>query len=422
MEAGKSTFMIALFKVGIAQRDLPAYAGLDLSGYALRVQPCTGVRDAVSVTALALETERSLFILLSVDALGFAIDVAENIRIKIAAAVRQIGTWKEIQVCLAATHSHAAPASMNLRHCGNANPQWLENACDVIVQTALESVSNLQPARFGAGQMDVSGVALNRRQSTFVDTEFSMWRIDKENGKPLAMAVNFACHPVVLSHENRSISADYPGEVRRALQDEFQVPVLFLTGAAGDINPVHRGETGAIEKTAAPLIDAAKVLLPQIETSSKVLLRGASTYLNLPLLPRPPREELISIATADPLSARRDWAEQALLTPANAPLTVPCALQTWHINSAALAAIGCELFTSLGLRIKSTFKEKGIQSTFLAAYANGNLGYVPDAAAYERGGYEVDSAHYYYAQPACVAPEAGEMIINTMTQEIESLF
>jgi hypothetical protein len=76
----------------------------------------------------------------------------------------------------------------------------------------------------------------------------------------------------------------------------------------------------------------------------------------------------------------------------------------------------------LGLRIKSTFREQGIQSTLIAAYANGNLGYVPDTAAYERGGYEVDSAHYYYAQPACVAPEAGEMIIDVMTQEIKSLF
>jgi hypothetical protein len=72
----------------------------------------------------------------------------------------------------------------------------------------------------------------------------------------------------------------------------------------------------------------------------------------------------------------------------------------------------------LGLRIKSTFKARGIKSVLLATYANGNLGYVPDAAAYQRGGYEVDNAHYYYGQPECVTPKAGEMIID----EIESLF
>jgi hypothetical protein len=406
--------MPGLFKAGIAQQVLPAYAGLHLSGYAARIQPCTDVRDAVSVTALALENEQTLFVLLSVDALGFAIDVADNIRIKIASAARESGDWKEIQICLAATHSHAAPASMDLRECGKMNPQWLEDASDIIVQTALESIQNLQPARLGASQTAVPGIALNRRKSTFVDDELTVCRVDREDGKPLAMIVNFACHPVVLTHENRSISADYPGEVRRALQAEFHIPVLFLTGAAGDINPVHRGENDELKQTAAPLIEATKVLLPQIGTSPKVLLRGASSRINLPLLNRPTREQLISIASADPLPAKRVWAEQALLAPSDANVTVPCAIQLWQIDSIALVAIGCELFASLGLRFKSTFKAQGIQSVLLATYANGNLGYVPDVAAYERGGYEVDNAHHYYAQPECVTPEAGEIIVDTM--------
>jgi hypothetical protein len=143
-------------------------------------------------------------------------------------------------------------------------------------------------------------------------------------------------------------------------------------------------------------------------------LRGASSRINLPLLNRPTREQLISIASADPLPAKRVWAEQALLAPSDANVTVPCAIQLWQIDSIALAAIGCELFASLGLRLKSTFKAQGIQSVLLATYANGNLGYVPDVAAYERGGYEVDNAHHYYAQPECVTPEAGEIIVDTM--------
>lgn len=406
------------FQAGTAQRDLPAHAGLDLSGYGLRAQPCTDVRDTVSVTAMALENDANLFVLLSVDALGFAIDVADNIRIKIASAAREMRKWQQIQICLAATHSHAAPASMNLRECGKMSPQWLENASDIIIQTALESIANLQPASFGAAQMNVPKVALNRRKSTFVDDELTVCRVNSEDGKPLALIVNFACHPVVLSHENRSISADYPGEMRRALQAEYHVPVLFLTGAAGDINPVHRGENDAIQQTARPLVEATKVLLPQIETSSKVLLQGTSARLNLPLLNRPLHEDLIAIAAADPLPAKRAWAEQALLTPPDAPLTVPCAIQYWQIGSVAFAAIGCELFVSLGLRLKSTFKEQGMKSVLLATYANGNLGYVPDADSYERGGYEVDNAHHYYGQPACVAPDAGEMIIDAISNSM----
>ncbi len=414
--------MSTSLKAGVAQNDLPAYAGLDLAGYGLRVQPCTDVRDAVSVSALALQNEQSLFILLSADALGFAIDVADDIRIRIAGAAREIGDWKDIQICLAATHSHSAPATMNLRECGNVNSQWMNSASDIIVQTAMESIGDLRPACLGATQMSVPGVAFNRRKSTFVDDELTILRVDHEEGKPLAMIANFACHPVVLTHENRSISADYPGEVRRALQAEYQIPVLFLTGAAGDINPVHRGENDELQQTAAPLIDGTKLLWPQIETTSKVLLQGTSTQLNLPLLNRPSRDELISTAATAPLSATRAWAEHALLTPSEAQLTVPCAIQVWQIGSIALVAIGCELFASLGLHIKSTYRTQGIKSLLLATYANGNLGYVPDAAAYERSGYEAGNAHHYYGQPACVSPEAGEMILATASQTIRTAF
>lgn len=412
--------MPALFRAGAAWQDLPAHPGLDLSGYALRVQPCTAVRDAVSVTALALEQQDTLFILLSVDALGFAIGVAETVRQKITAAARQMGQWQEIQVCLAATHSHAAPASMPLRQCGEVNPQWLEKACEIIVQTALQSAGNLQPARFGAGQTDVPGVALNRRNGPAVDHQLTAWRIDDTQGKPLALAVNFACHPVVLSHENRAVSADYPGEVRRVLQEEWQIPVLFLTGAAGDINPVHRGETAALEQTAVPLIHAVKELWPRFAMDADVPLRGSYTHLDLPLQALPPREILLPVAQGDPLPARRAWAEQALACEDGARLTVPCAVQVWRVGPSALAAVGCELFASLGLRLKNILRESAVAAPLIVAYANSNLGYVPDAAAYERGGYEVDSAHWYYGQPACVTPGAGEMLVNAVTQEIKN--
>lgn len=409
------------FNAGIAQHNLPAYAGLDLSGYAARHQPSTDVRDAVSTTALAMENGDTLFILISVDALGFAVDVAERVRGSIAGAARKIGPWKDIQVCLAATHSHSAPASMSLRECGNVNPLWLQETCDIITQTALESVTNMQPARFGVGNIPVPDVSLNRRGGTSADDELTAWRIDLKSGKPLAMVLNYACHPVVLTAENRAISADYPGEVRRVLQEEMQIPVLFLTGAAGDINPIHRGDTDALKRIAEPLIQGVKEMWPQIDTSSKVLMRGSSTRLDLPLSARPPREELVTIAATDSLSANRAWAEQALLSPSDAPLTVPCAVQVWQIGSSALAAMGCEFFSSLGLRLKSTYKDEKFASPMIAAYANGNLGYVPDADAYERGGYEVNDAHHYYAQPACVAPEAGEMIIDAVVQGINFL-
>src|SRR5699024_10890367 len=56
----------------------------------------------------------------------------------------------------------------------------------------------------------------------------------------VALWVNFACHPVVLNAANLLISADYPGYVRRALEDRHPGSMcLFTTGAAGEVNSGH---------------------------------------------------------------------------------------------------------------------------------------------------------------------------------------
>jgi hypothetical protein len=310
---------------------------------------------------------------------------------------------------------------MNLRQCGTVDPLWLREAGDVIAKNALASIANLQPAAIGAAQTEVPGISVNRRNGSSLDTELTVCRVEDSNGAPLALIVNFACHPVVLSHENRLISTDYPGELRRILQRDSNVPVLFLTGATGDVNPVFRTDENALEKTAKPLADATGKHLNEITTTSKVLLHGASRRLALPLSNRPPENELIQIAKSDPLPARRAWAEQALLNPGGILLTVDCALTIWKLGPVGLAALGCELFTSLGLQIKSTFAQAGVKLVLIATQANGNLGYVPDAPAYERGGYEVEDAHIYYAQPAAVTPEAGQMILSTVSKLIDEV-
>ena len=56
---------------------------------------------------------------------------------------------------------------------------------------------------------------------------------------PLAILVNYACHPVVLGPENLNYSADYPSEMRDTIEQGFggDVTAFFLQGAPGDINP-----------------------------------------------------------------------------------------------------------------------------------------------------------------------------------------
>lgn len=72
-----------------------------------------------------------------------------------------------------------------------------------------------------------------------VDYDIGILRIDRINGKPLAIVYNFACHPL-LGVAGGAITADYPGFASKVLEDALgnDTFAIFLQGAAGDIAEV----------------------------------------------------------------------------------------------------------------------------------------------------------------------------------------
>ena len=65
---------------------------------------------------------------------------------------------------------------------------------------------------------------------------------DAVTSEPVAALVGHACHPVVLDATNTRVTADYVHFLRRELEDAWGCPVVFLTGAAGDVNTGHSAE------------------------------------------------------------------------------------------------------------------------------------------------------------------------------------
>ena len=72
-----------------------------------------------------------------------------------------------------------------------------------------------------------------------VDPEIGVLRLDREDGRALAVVYNFACHPIqgVPSGAN---TADITGFASKVIEENLGdgVMALFLQGCAGDINPV----------------------------------------------------------------------------------------------------------------------------------------------------------------------------------------
>jgi len=275
----------------------------------------------------------------------------------------------------------------------------------------------------------IPGVALNRRNrgSGPLDEELTVIELRGESGAVKGTLLHYACHAVVLGPENREISADFPGAACAQVEAATGAPCLYLQGPCGDINPViHPGsfaDVGAVGREVAEGSERAGR-----QPLANTALRVRSEMASFPLASLPSLESLMLCREEQVRQAREaesrgetvkgrnhramvSWAERTvqhycsgLLCP---HLEVP--LQCIEIGDLLLVGVPGELFVEFGLEAKRLAEAVG-KRALVVAYANGDVGYIPTAAAYAKGGYEVDSAYRYYGYPSPVAPAAGEAV------------
>ena len=76
-----------------------------------------------------------------------------------------------------------------------------------------------------------------------IDSQIGLLRLDREDGTPLAVIYNFACHPI-MNPPSKGCSADYPGFASKVIEETFGggAMAFFVQGCGGDINPVRYKE------------------------------------------------------------------------------------------------------------------------------------------------------------------------------------
>jgi len=76
-----------------------------------------------------------------------------------------------------------------------------------------------------------------------IDPQIGLLRLDREDGTPLAVIYNFACHPI-MNPPSKGCSADFPGFASKVIEETFGggAMAFFVQGCGGDINPVRYKE------------------------------------------------------------------------------------------------------------------------------------------------------------------------------------
>ena len=239
--AGSVLAADAGFKVGFAKRDITPTAPVPMWGYGARHNALSqGVLEPLMAKAIVIEAGNQRLAIVGMD-IG---------RGPTRAMMREIRQAVEEQakvdtVMIAGSHSHHGPVIelTDEKDFGKGTYDdavaYAKRLPELLVEAITEAAEKLQPARMGVAHENLE---LNRNRHTQrpvrpTDPMLAVIRFDAEDGRPLAVLVNYAAHPVTLPDDLLKFSPDYPGYLQSRVESALDTNCVFMQGAAGDLSP-----------------------------------------------------------------------------------------------------------------------------------------------------------------------------------------
>jgi Neutral/alkaline non-lysosomal ceramidase, N-terminal len=243
----------AAMKAGVSRVDITPPPGVQMWGYFDRLKGAEGTIDPLYARVLVLEAGDKRLAYVDLD-LGRTFGAASLEHLRNAAKQSSGIDYLIVQ----ATHTHAGPVIMDVYPSGT--PAWETAGLAKIEQAIQQAQERAVPVRLGTGYGEAY-IGYNRwrlnpdgtvtmvwnnsaRAPTWpVDPTVAVLRIDQMDGQPLAIMVNYACHPVTFGSDNLRYSADFPGVMCKVVEQAFGGKPLafFMQGAPGDINVYDAG-------------------------------------------------------------------------------------------------------------------------------------------------------------------------------------
>lgn len=392
--------------IGVSQIDITPQPGVELSGFAARVQPSTKVLDPLFARAFYLAEGKEKLLWLHCDVIGFDRDFVHAFR---RWAGQALGLH-EAQVMLSATHTHSGPCTIHLQEAGAYDGAYLEFLHGRLQEAAKAALAFTEPVALVSVQGRLE-LAVDRRKAATAHTDPRVIALGfkRPDATFAGVIVNYAMHPVALGPTNRCISADMPGQAAAALTAELPGrPVVFVTnGACGNLNPPAENVPFAqVKAWGRQIAEAVLPLLQSGAAESAPRLQLAARILELPLdaLDAQGINAFAEKASKDAKSLA-EWGDKYRRVVEHWRSSMIADLQAGRSHShrqAELFAVALDdaIFLGANAEVFSEFTDWLRRHTgkriCLVGYANGDIGYLPTRAAFAEGGYEVEVAHLFY--------------------------
>ncbi len=449
-----------MFKAGTAQVDITPPLGTVINGE-FRSRYANKIADPLHAKALVLQDEVTTLLVVMVDTCAMQRDFLDKVKLAIQ---HETGISPQHQL-IASTHTHSAGSVADLLM-GHVDWAYRRQLPALIVHAAKTAYENRKQAKIGWGSVDqpqhllcrryrmeagyqavnpvtgtLDAVKTNpfgdehriERPTTTPDAGLVYLAIQGIDGKWIGLLANYSLH-YVGDCARGTISADYFGCFSRSIASQLGAGTDFVgmmsNGTSGEVNiwdfqNPNRYPKGDHEKSkliGAELAAAVIESLSDIEWEINPKL--GAVYADVPVAVRKPLEDELEKARhvvqetdyeciefgQDQFFEQVYAREQVLL--AEFPDKKMFPVQSFHIGSGVIGALGGEFFSETGLQLKSVRPDG---KCFIVCMANDYVGYVPPAYELERGGYEC-----WQCRTSHLAADAEEKIRATLAQQLTS--
>ncbi|BBH24247.1 hypothetical protein Back11_55920 [Paenibacillus baekrokdamisoli] len=398
----------------MSEVDITPPLGNTIPGY-FHDRKATGIKDRLYAKALVVQAVGGIVAIVALDCLDLTPLIVAGIRGRIAA-------FTDIPyscIMVSATHTHTGPPVISTSFY-EADDQYLSWMKERAADAAIAAYRQRRNARIGFGVGYEPHIAFNRRfymkdgtvktnpgignpfidrPTGPIDPQVFVMRIDDEQGSPIGVLTNYACHTDAVG--GTEYSADYPGELSVRLKKELgdQAVSLFLMGASGNINHVNAmdGNEADYDPSIAHYKKMGRILSREvlkarekIKTASKLQVAVKQTVF--PVQYRLPSEEDIQAVQQIQLEAlspaiKANFAQELLKASESRDTSyVEAEIQVISLGELAIVGLPGELFVEFGLEIK---EKSPFPFTIVNELCNGSTGgYICTRIAYQQGGYE----------------------------------
>jgi putative membrane-bound dehydrogenase-like protein len=409
-----------IYQAGVARAEITPATPIRLSGYGGRRVEATEVEQRLWAKALAIgRSDKDPALLLTVDNCG----VPDRIRETLLDRLKDTGIDSD-RLALSSTHTHAGPClSGNLENLFSEDippdhqeriDAYTKELVDKLEQVSRAALNDLRPSLLAWGEGRVTFAGNRRTPGGPVDHALPILRVSDTNGQPRAILANYACHCTTLGGDFNKVHGDWAGCAQEYIErDHPGVTALISIGCGADSNPHPRGTLDLVRQHGEELAAEVKRLAALPLTPIRGDLVARTRRIHLPFAPLPPREEWERRAKQSGIvgyHARKNLAR--LDRGETLPAHLPYLVQTWTFGDAlAMVFLPGEVVVDYVLRLKS---ELDADRLWVTAYVNDVPCYIPSRRILSEGGYEAEGSLWYYDQPARLAPETEDLIIQTV--------